>query len=425
MEYKAPRGTNDILPIQSKQRYQLQQILRDIVKKYNYEEISTPIFEQYELFQRTVGVNSDIVSKEMFNFQDKKGRELALRPENTAPIVRAVIENKLVDVLGLPLKLFYYGHMFRYERPQRGRQRQFTQFGVEVFGKKTIYLDAEIICLAMDIVKSLKINNIFLKINFLGAKATQNKYQQILKTFLQDMSTTLCEDCQRRITKNTLRVLDCKIDQNIKNLPIISETYSVEEKEYFTRLIKLLDNLKVKYEIDSKLVRGLDYYNDTVFEIISLEKGVEGQNTLIGGGRYDNLVEELSKNQKSVPAIGFAIGIERLLNATENHSDFIKKMLPLVDVYIIALTATGYELATNVLLTLRSNNFISDMDYEQRNIKAQFNVVSKLDCRFVIIIGDSEVKESNLTIKNQETKVEEKISINELINYLNANKGDK
>ncbi|WP_342224190.1 histidine--tRNA ligase [Spiroplasma endosymbiont of Asaphidion curtum] len=425
MEYKAPRGTNDILPIQSKQRYQLQQILRDIVKKYNYEEISTPIFEQYELFQRTVGVNSDIVSKEMFNFQDKKGRELALRPENTAPIVRAVIENKLIDALGLPLKLFYYGDMFRYERPQRGRQRQFTQFGVEVFGKKTIYLDAEIICLAMDIVRSLKINNIILKINFLGAKATQNKYQQILKTFLQDISTTLCADCQRRITKNTLRVLDCKIDQNIKNLPIISETYSLEEKEYFTRLIKLLDNLKVKYEIDSKLVRGLDYYNDTVFEIISLEKGVEGQNTLIGGGRYDNLVEELSKKQKSVPAIGFAIGIERLLNAIENHSDFIKKMPPLVDVYIIALTATGYELATNVLLTLRSNNFISDMDYEQRNIKSQFNVVSKLDCRFVIIIGDSEVKENNLTIKNQQTKVEEKISINELINYLNANKGDK
>ncbi|WP_339024043.1 histidine--tRNA ligase [Spiroplasma endosymbiont of Agriotes lineatus] len=425
MEYKAPRGTNDILPIQSKQRYQLKQILLDIVKKYNYEEISTPIFEQYELFQRTVGVNSDIVNKEMFNFQDKKGRELALRPENTAPIVRAVIENKLVDVLGLPLKLFYYGDMFRYERPQRGRQRQFTQFGVEVFGKKTIYLDAETICLAIDIVKSLKINNIILKINFLGAKATQNKYQQILKIFLQDMNTTLCEDCQRRITKNTLRVLDCKIDQNIKDLPIISETYSVEEKEYFTRLIKLLDNLKVKYEIDSKLVRGLDYYNDIVFEIINLEKGAEGQNTLIGGGRYDNLIEELSKNQKSVPAIGFAIGIERLLNATENHSNFIKKMLPLVDVYIIALTATGYELATNVLLTLRSNNFISDMDYEQRNIKAQFNVVSKLDCRFVIIIGDSEVKDSNLTIKNQQTKAEEKISINELINYLNANKGDK
>lgn len=418
MQYTTPRGTSDLLVTENKLRWKLQLILRELMQLYNYQEIVTPSFESYELFQRSVGINSDIVSKEMFTFFDKKNRKLVLRPENTAPIARAVIQNKLLNT-ALPLKLFYYGDMFRYERPQKNRKRQFTQFGVEVFAKKTPYLDAEIILIANQIINTLKVKDAVLKINFLGSKVTQEKYQRRLYPFLSEIQATLCADCQQRLNKNVLRVLDCKIDKNIKNLPLIATVYTPDERVYFEELKQLLSKLKIVYEVDNQLVRGLDYYNDLVFEIVSKEQINQSQNTLIGGGRYDNLVAELSG--QSQPAIGFALGIDRLLNALATDNSFNKLANDIIDVFIVVLTADGYEIATKLLQEMRQHKFSCDLDYEQRSIKSQLNLITKYSCRFIIFIGNKELTIGSLTIKNQITKIEEQIPPDRLIEFLEKN----
>lgn len=416
MKYQKPRGTVDTLPNESYKQYALEKILRQIMDLYNYKEIMTPIFEYYNLFARTVGEYSDIVEKEMFIFNDRKDRTLALRPEATVGVARAITENNLDITSSLPIKLFYYGPMFRYERPQNGRQRQFYQFGVEAFGTTNYLLDVEIIALAVTILKKLNLKNYTLKINSLGKQASRHHYKKILKEKLLKIKATLCFDCQRRIDKNPLRVLDCKIDTNIKDLPKIINYLSDEEKTNFKNIENMLLELDIKYEIDHKLVRGLDYYNDLIFEI-------EDANhlTLIAGGRYDQLISELDQ-KKNLPAIGFALGIERLiLTLKENNCIWFypKK----IDVYLICLTTASRIFASWLIYHLRINGISADIDY--LNSPKQFKNLDKIKCHYAIIIGDNELKNKTLIIKDQRDLSQKEIEVNNIIAYIKEKKGHK
>lgn len=316
MAYKAPRGTVDILPGKSAQWIKLEQLLRTISANYNVKEMRTPIFEHTELFNRAVGDTTDVVSKEMYTFEDKKGRSITLRPEGTAGIARAYVENKM---FGLPEKLqkvYYMGPMFRYERPQNGRQRQFHQYGVEMLGVESPYVDVECMLMAITVVEALGLKDVKLHINSLGDDKSRDSYRKALQDHFRDCLDDLCYDCQQRFEKNPLRILDCKVDKNhpaMQNAPKTIDYLSDNAKAHFNKVIELLDDLEVDYVIDTNLVRGLDYYSHTVFEIISDDPKLGAGATVGGGGRYNGLIEELGG--PATPGVGFAFGMERLLIA--------------------------------------------------------------------------------------------------------------
>ena len=314
----APRGTKDILPEQIGNWIELEKKIRDICKIYGYEEIRTPIFEHTELFKRGIGEGTDVVDKEMYTFTDKGDRSITLRPENTAAVVRAYLQNKLYGDGGL-VKLFYIGSMFRYDRPQAGRLREFHQFGVEALGEKNPAVDAEIILLAWDFLKSLGLNDLKLKINTVGCPKCRPIYRQKLQEYFSEYKDELCGDCQKRIEKNPLRLLDCKIDGEkhfVEDAPKIESCLCDDCREHFDKVQKFLQAAKIDFEIDSRLVRGLDYYTKTAFEIQYTPLGA--QSAVAGGGRYDGLVEEIGGNP--TPGIGFAMGIERILIALEKQN---------------------------------------------------------------------------------------------------------
>lgn len=308
MGYSAPRGTVDILPGQSEKWIKLEQLLRTIAANYNVKEMRTPIFEHAELFNRAVGDTSDVVSKEMYTFQDKKGRYISLRPEGTAGIARAYVENKMY---GLPEKLqkvYYMGPMFRYERPQNGRQRQFHQFGVEMLGVESPYVDVECMLMAVTVVEALGLQNVTLHINSLGDNESRDAYREALKDHFRDHLDELCGDCKARFEKNPLRILDCKVDAKhpaMKTAPKTIDYLSESAKNHFDKVCTLLDDLEIDYVIDTNLVRGLDYYSHTVFEIISDDPKLGAGATVGGGGRYNGLIEEIGG--PVTPGVGFAL----------------------------------------------------------------------------------------------------------------------
>ena len=312
MAYKAPRGTVDILPAQSGKWQELEQLLRTICANYNVKEIRTPIFEHTELFNRAVGDTTDVVSKEMYTFEDRKGRSMTLRPEGTAGIARAYVENKLYGMPEKLQKVYYMGPMFRYERPQNGRQRQFHQFGVEMLGVESPYVDVECMLMAVTVVKALGLKNIQLHINTLGDQESRDAYREALQNHFQPVLNELCHDCQVRYEKNPLRILDCKVDKNhpmMKTAPKTIDYLTDNAKAHFEKVCALLDDLEIDYVVDPNLVRGLDYYSHTVFEIISDDPKLGAGSTVGGGGRYNGLVEELGGPQ--TPGVGFAFGMER------------------------------------------------------------------------------------------------------------------
>lgn len=411
------KGTKDILPKDSYKWQIVRKVAEDLAKKYNLKEISTPVFESTDLFVRSDGDSSDIVNKEMYTFLDKGDRSITLKPEGTAGVVRSYIENGLGNDL-LPVKLYYITPCYRYEKPQAGRLREHHQFGCEIFGANSLASDIEAMCIALDFYRAFGIDPM-IKLNFLGCDECKVKYKNILKEFVQPHLPEMCDDCHKRYETNPLRLLDCKspICQNIlKDAPKISDNLCEKCANKFNEIKKMLTSLNVKVELDSKLVRGLDYYTDLVFEFLDSDTSV-CKNALGGGGRYDKLVESLGG--KATPVIGFGIGIERLLGYLENKNI---QMFDdsVVDIYV-ANNTENENYVIKFVNSLRRKGFNVDSDLMGRSLKSQFKYADKIGARFVIVIGDDEINENKISIKNMETGEQIKLWSNDVVEYLNKN----
>ncbi|WP_077621398.1 histidine--tRNA ligase [Sediminibacillus massiliensis] len=420
MNMKAPRGTQDLLPgITEKWQY-VEYALIDLCRRYNYKEIRTPIFEHTELFQRGVGDSTDIVQKEMYTFKDRGDRSLTLRPEGTASVVRSFVENKLFGNASQPTKLFYFGPMFRYERPQQGRMRQFVQFGVEALGSADPAVDAEVIALAMNSYQELGLTSLKLVLNSLGDLESRKNHRQALIDHFAPYREELCEDCQVRLDQNPLRVLDCKKDRNhpaMESAPSILEYLNDQSKAYFEKVKGHLDSMGIDYVVDKNLVRGLDYYNHTAFEIMSDAEGFGAITTLSGGGRYNGLVEDLGGPE--TPGIGFAMSVERLLMALE--AEGIE--LPLdesLDCYLVSMGELAEETSVKLTYDLRRAGIQVDKDYLGKKFKAQFKAADRLGAKFVLILGDEEVEQNLVKVKNMETGNQEEIPLENVVDHLRS-----
>lgn len=414
-----PKGTYDVYGDVSKKILYIEMLLKSLMEKYNYEYFRTPLFEASEVFHRGVGETSDIVSKETYDFVDRGGRNMTLRPEGTAGIVRSFIENKMYANNGLT-KAWYFGPMYRYERPQSGRYREFYQFGVEVFGSNDASLDAEVISIPVNFYKLLGLKGIKVKINSLGDIESRIKYRQALCDYFRPHLDKLCDDCKNRFEKNPLRILDCKADHDLdimKNAPSILDYLNEESKKHFELVQKYLKNMDIDFEVDPNIVRGLDYYTHTVFEVEANVEGFGSQNILCAGGRYNGLVETLGG--PSVPGVGFAFGLERLLVALdyENLNPCRDENL---DFYIIPVDIDDKSYPLGILNHLRMNGYNGDMDYMGRSLKANFKQMDKVNPKYIIIIGEDEISQKEVTIKNNETKEEVKINVDDLIEYLDG-----
>ncbi len=410
-----PKGTNDVYDDIGRNVLYIRNLVESIAKIYNYNYFRTPTFERTEVFKRGVGDTTDIVQKETYDFVDRGDRNMTLRPEGTAAVVRSIIENKLY-VNGVN-KVWYFMPMFRYERPQSGRLREHFQFGFESFGSKSPFADAEIISIAVKILKSLGLKGIKVNVNSLGDTESRNSYRSALKEYFKPHLEELCPDCKARYERNPLRIIDCKFDSEldiIKNAPRMIDYLNDESKEYFTKVQEYLNDLGIEYVVNPNIVRGLDYYTHTVFEITAEIKDFGSQNVLCGGGRYNDLVSSLGG--PDYPSVGFGMGIERLMNALTSESiDFGKKQ---IDAYICYISDNEKQYAFKLLNELRNNNIIADMCYTDRNLKGQFKECDNNNSKYVIIIGEEEVKTDLITIKNNNTKEEYKVNRNELYEFL-------
>ncbi|MFL0507547.1 histidine--tRNA ligase [Ureibacillus sp. 179-F W5.1 NHS] len=422
MSFKVPRGTQDILPEQTAKWQKVESVLRELSRVYRYKEIRTPIFEQTELFQRGVGDTTDIVQKEMYTFEDRGGRSLTLRPEGTASAVRSYVEHKMFGNPDQPVKLSYMGPMFRYERQQAGRYRQFVQFGVEAIGSADPAIDAEVISLAMDIYQTVGLKDLKLVINSLGDKETRDAHRTALIQHFEPSIGEFCSDCQNRLAKNPLRILDCKKDHDhplMKTAPALTDYLTESSAKYFDQVKKYLEVLGIAYEVDPNLVRGLDYYNHTAFEIMSTADGFGAITTLCGGGRYNGLVEDIGG--PDVPGIGFAMSIERLLLALE--AEGIKlDVEDGLDLYVVAIGDEAKLKSAELISSFRAKGISADMDYVDRKMKAQMKSADRLGAKFVIVLGDTEMEEEAVNVKEMETGNQEKIPFHDLVNYLLENK---
>ena len=416
-----PKGTYDVFGKKGKDLLYIHDIIQVLMEKYNYEYMRTPIFESSELYHRGVGETTDIVSKETYDFKDRGDRNMTLRPEGTAGIVRSYIENKMYGNPNQPVKAWYYGPMFRYERPQAGRYRELNQFGVEVFGSNDPLMDAEVISIPVNLYKILGLKGIKVNINTLGDIESRLKYREALLEYFKPHLDSLCEDCRNRYETNPLRILDCKVDHELdimKNAPKISEYLNETSINHFNKVKEYLEEMEIDYEVNENLVRGLDYYTHTVFEIEAQVEGFGSQNVLCGGGRYDGLVNTLGGPETS--GVGFATGIERLLTALE-YENKLPSDNDSVDAYIIPMDEESKKLGIKITNILRMNGFSSEIDGMSRNIKGNFKQADRLNAKYVIIIGEEEVKSNILTIKNNNTKEEYKMNLEELIDFLDEN----
>lgn len=415
---QAPRGTVDIYGDDVYIWQHIEKTIKEVCATYCIGEIRTPIFEHTEVFKRDEDDTSDMVNKEMYTFVDKGERSLTLRPELTAPVVRSFVEHKLFG-LGLPQKYFYIGPCFRYERPQAGRQRQFHQFGVEYFGSDSVVADAEVITLAATIIKKLGIKNYALKINSIGDIKCRVKYNDALKTFLNKNVDLLCEDCKSRIEKNPLRTLDCKNEkcrEVLSNAPKTIDVLGESCLGEFESLKEKLTNLGIDFEVDTMLVRGLDYYTKTVFEFVSTDLGA--QSAIAGGGRYNKLVEQLGGPETS--AVGFGLGMERLILILKALELDFKK--PNLDVYIGNIGNEGMLLAEKVAMELRSEGIICEINQTDKTLKAQMKFADKQNASFVIIFGEEEAKTNNCSIKNMSNSEQTELSVSEILEFVKNKK---
>lgn len=413
---KAPRGTKDIIPAEAYKWNYLEGKFRDLCRLYGYEEIRTPVFEHTELFKRGVGDTTDIVQKEMYTFKDRGDRDLTLKPEGTAGVIRAFIENKMYAETQ-PTKLFYITPCFRYERPQSGRQRQFHQFGVEAIGSDTPSLDAEVISLAMQFLGEAGLKDLTVSINSVGCPVCREEYNKLLKDYLSAKADVLCDLCNDRRDKNPMRVIDCKNETcqaNIVDIPLMADHLCDDCKDHFTKLKSYLDEMGINYLVDKKIVRGLDYYKRTAFEIISNDLGA--QSTVCGGGRYDGLVEQIG-GPSGYSGIGFGLGAERLLLTLEANGVEIDNPNH-TDIFVVTIGDRAKLKSFSILKDLRVNHISADKDHLDRSLKAQFKYSNKINSRYTIVIGDDELDKDEATLKNMETGDQKLIKISELVNEL-------
>ena len=410
------KGTYDIYGDEAKIRMYVNDILASICEKYNYNYIETPVFESSELFHRGVGETTDMVQKETYDFKDRGDRLLTLRPEGTAGVVRWFIENKMYGNLTDPVKVFYNMKMYRYERPQSGRNREFTQWGFECFGTDDVLADAEVISLAYNAYRLLGLDNVTIKLNTLGDNESRIAYREALIKYFEPHINELCEDCQERLKKNPLRILDCKVDAEneiIKNAPKTLDYLNEESSKRFEQLKDLLDMMDINYEVDTNLVRGLDYYNHTVFEVV-----LNNSYALGGGGRYNGLVETLGG--PSTPGVGFAMGYDRTILAIKEEGVNVP-INNTIDLYMLYVSDTEKETAAYLTQDLRLQGFIVETDLMKKSLKAQFKSVDRFNSKYLIVLNEEELKENKITLKDTITKEEHQMNINDLGDYLYMN----
>lgn len=415
MNIKAPKGTQDIMPEEVYKWHFLENKLREICEKFGYRELRTPTFEHTELFKRGVGETTDVVQKEMYTFEDKKGRSITLKPEGTAPVVRSFVESSMASN-PQPTKLYYITPCFRYEKPQAGRLREFHQFGVEAFGSSEPTIDAEIMILADRVFREFGIKDVLLNINSIGCPTCRAKYQEILKAFLSEKKDKLCQTCQERFDKNPMRILDCKVEtcQNeIEGAPLMLDYICEECQNHFEEVKDYLNAANINFEVNPKIVRGLDYYTKTAFEFVSHNIGAQG--TVCGGGRYDGLVEQIGGPK--VSGIGFGMGLERLLLVLEN-SGFETPKPNNCQVFFVSLGEAARKTVFKMVQEMREENISADMDHLARSAKAQFKYSNKLGSQFNITIGDTELEKEMAMVKNMETGQQEEIAFNQLTGYI-------
>lgn len=411
------KGTQDILPAESAKWQELEAVISQVSRLYNFKEIRTPIFEASELFHRSVGDSSDIVRKETYDFVDRGERNLTLRPEGTASVVRSVIENKLYSDPNLPLKMYYVGPMFRYERPQKGRYRQLHQFGAEAFGSFSPLVDAEMIAYATTLLAALRIPNVRVKINSLGDAESKAAYREKLVEYLAPQLDGLCEDCRDRFSTNPLRILDCKVDKDspiLANAPKPLDYLTEAAKKHFQTILDYLTSMHIDFVVDKSLVRGLDYYTHTVFELEADLPTLGAQATICGGGRYNELVENLEG--PSFPAVGFAFGMERLLLALESVQK--EKEADSIHAFLITLGEKAKAKSAAILMQLRHGGIVVDTDFFDRPLKSQFKQAERLHPMYLLILGDEELDKGVINVKNAESGVQETVELSKLYPYL-------
>ncbi len=412
---EAPKGTKDIYGAYMDEWHRVEKIMRGICEDFSIGELRTPIFEHTELFLRGVGETTDIVQKEMYTFKDKGDRSVTLRPEGTAGAARSYIEHGIYNN-PQPTRFYYIGPMFRYENTQKGRQRQFHQFGVEMLGSYSPALDAEVISVAAELLKRLGIKDVMLKINSLGGPECRQKYNKALREYIGSNIDKMCDDCRSRFEKNPLRVLDCKEEKCqriIADAPVVLDYLGPECKEHFETVKAILDEMGIKYEVDDKIVRGLDYYTRTVFEFVS--NGIGAQGTVCGGGRYDNLIAECGGQPTG--AAGFAVGIERLLLVLEaQNGEFEKKAYR--DIYIGAIGQKGLVKGQGIAYRMRQAGIKAECDSVGRSVKAQMKYANKIGAAYSVILGDNEIDNDMVKLKNMETGEEEETKVSELFEVM-------
>jgi len=408
---KAVRGTKDIIGEEAKKYVYISNVAQKMFENYGYNFVKTPIFEETELFKRGIGEATDVVEKEMYTFKDRGDRSITLRPENTASLVRCYLENAIYAKEEIS-RFYYNGSMFRYERPQAGRQREFNQIGLEVFGEKSPKVDAEVIAIGYKFLKKLGISDLEVKINSVGSKESRTIYREKLVEHFKSHLDDMCEDCRDRINRNPLRLLDCKVDKDkdfYKSAPNIIDFLFEDERKHYEDVKKYLNVFGIKYTEDPTLVRGLDYYSSTVFEIVTNKLGSQG--TVLGGGRYDNLLKELG--DKDIPAVGFATGVERIMMLLgENYP----KNNP--DVYIAWLGENTSETALKIAESLRDNDIKVYIDYSEKGMKSHMKKADKLSVRYCIILGEDELNKGIVLLKDFSTREQKEVKIEEIINQI-------
>ena len=408
---KAVRGTKDIIGEEAKKYTYISNVAQKMFENYGYNFVKTPIFEETELFKRGIGEATDVVEKEMYTFKDRGDRSITLRPENTASLVRCYLENAIYAKEEIS-RFYYNGSMFRYERPQAGRQREFNQIGLEVFGEKSPKVDAEVIAIGYKFLEKLGISDLEVKINSVGSKESRTIYREKLIEHFSKHLDDMCDDCKDRIYRNPLRLLDCKVDGDkdfYKSAPSIIDYLFEDERKHYEEVKKYLTIFGVKFTEDPTLVRGLDYYSSTVFEIVTNKLGSQG--TVLGGGRYDNLLKELG--DKDIPAFGFAAGVERVMMLI---GDNYPKDIP--DVYIAWLGENTIETAMKIADSLRKENVKVYVDYSSKGMKSHMKKADKLETKYCIILGEDELNKGIVLLKDFSTREQKEVKIEEIINHI-------
>ena len=410
------KGTHDIIGEEASVYSAVENILKTTASAYGYNEVRPPVVEHTDLFIRGVGEGSDVVRKEMYTFDDKAGRSITLRPEFTAGIIRLTVQNKLLATHELPLKQFYCGPVFRYERPQLGRYRQFIQFGVESIGHASLYNDIECITLACNMLENLGLEGVVLKINTLGDDASRNAYKAALKDFFKDKIENMCPDCKSRYELNPLRILDCKVPEDqqiVKDAPKMSDFISKESSERFAAILRELDNQGIAYEVDDTLVRGLDYYSETVFEFhYTSNKGVN-YGAIGAGGHYDKLVKEVGG--PDLPGIGFSFGVERLVSVLKDDDKIAEESFKGIDVYVMPLDPQSQSFALLLANTLRGISISTDFCFDNVKLGNMFKRADKKQAKVAVIVGEEEIKNGTVNIKNLQTKEQVTVEVEKFV----------